>query len=139
MADDTDWQSVWDDAIAKSGYAPTAFEFVRDGLGHTVNMVHDDLAADPDDEHHVNGQQLCLGLRDYAIKRYGLLARPVLNTWGVRTTEDFGRIVFTLVDSGLMRKTDDDSLEDFQGVFDFQEEFPTPLEDAVGIDGQATA
>lgn len=118
--------------LAKAGgYAPEAYRFISDGLAHTVSTVHgEDLVrqseALDDDSLHVSGQQLCLGLRDYALQRYGLLARTVFRKWNIHTTEDFGRIVFALVDSGLMRKTDDDTLEDFQGVYDFEEEFVEP-------------
>ena len=133
-----DWQSVWDRTVRESPYAPSAFEFIRDGLGHTVDLIHGNGPhgpADGDDliesSRHVSGQQLCMGLRDYAIQRYGLLARLVLYSWGVRATADFGHLVFALVDAGLMRKTDDDTIEDFQGVFDFDEEFLLPSEDEV--------
>lgn len=120
------------------GYSPNAYTFIRDGLGHTVGIVHgpDALQTPPTDEdesRHVSGRQLCLGLRDYAIQRYGLLSKTVLNHWGVHDTEDFGKIVFALVDAGLMRKTDDDTLEDFQGVFDFDEEFVASFRDSIGM------
>jgi len=128
-----DLKSVLD---AAGGYSPKAYEFLRDGLSHAVRYVHGDEAADraPSDEdesRHVTGQQLCLALRDYAIDRYGLLARPVLARWNVHRTEDFGRIVFAMVDAGLMRKTDEDTLEDFQGVFDFDEEFGPAVLDTI--------
>ena len=71
-------------------------------------------------------QQLCLGLKDHAVRQYGLLARTVLERWGIRATGDFGKIVFAMIDAGLMKKTDDDSLEDFCGVYDFDEAFATP-------------
>jgi uncharacterized repeat protein (TIGR04138 family) len=88
-------------------------------------MVHGEDAAtavidEEDESRHVGGRDLCLGLRDYAIRRYGLLAKTVLNHWGLTQTEDFGKIVFALVDAGLLRKTDDDTLEDFEGVFRFR-------------------
>lgn len=118
------------------GYAPEAYRFISDGLAHTVASVHGEDAvrqaeSADDDSLHVSGQQLCLGLRDYALQRYGLLARTVLRKWNIHNTEDFGRIVFALVDSGLMRKTDEDELEDFQGVYEFDEEFvePAPTRD----------
>ena len=124
MAGEIDLRELMDKA---GGYSPDAYEFIRDGLAHTVDMIHPDLSSDPDDEsHHVTGQQLCLGLKDYAVKRYGLLARAVLSRWGVRRTDDFGRIVFAMVDAGLMRKTDEDRLEDFVGVYDFDEAFAEP-------------
>ena len=119
---------------AAGGYSPEAYRFLRDGLSHTVSVVHGDGSSvidDEDDEsRHVSGRQLCMGLRDYAIERYGLLARTVLARWGVTKTEDFGRIVFALVDAGLMRKTDEDQLEDFQGVFEFDEAFGRAVIDA---------
>lgn len=114
---------------AKAGgqFPPEAFQFVRDGLSHTVGMVHgqdaDEMAMD--DSRHVDGQQLCLGLRDYAVERYGKLAKAVLGKWGIRETADFGRIVFAMIEVGLMRKTEEDSLEDFVDVFDFDEAFDT--------------
>lgn len=80
----------------------------------------DDDAAD-EVERHVSGQQLCEAIRQYALKQYGLLANSVLNHWGVRTTGDFGEIVFNLIDIGQMKKTDQDRREDFEDVFDLSE------------------
>lgn len=107
-------------------YPPEAFQFVREGLEHTARLIHgelgeDDLASLPD--RHVTGTQLCLGLRDYALEQYGRLALTVLRRWNIRRTEDFGHIVFAMVDAGLLRKTEEDTLEDFRDIFDFSEEF----------------
>lgn len=103
-------------------FPPQAYNFVREGLGHTVKTLHGEVTSD-DESRHVSGQQLCLGLRDYAIKQYGLLAKTVLNSWNIHATEDFGRIVFAMINAGYMRKTDDDTIEDFHAVFDFEEAF----------------
>ena len=139
MSNQIDLKKIMRDA---GGYSPEAFGFLRQGLEHTVRYIHGQEAAenppvDADDEsRHVSGQELCMGLRDYAVTRYGLLARTVLNRWGIRRTEDFGNIVFAMVDAGLMRKTEEDRLEDFQGVYAFDEafeaEFGMELEDSVG-------
>lgn len=117
----------WKKMIERSGgFPPEAFQFVREGLAHTMKSLHGELSEDPSDERrHVSGQQLCLGLRDYAIERYGLLARTVLMHWGIRRTDDFGKIVFAMIEAGVMRKTEEDSIEDFRGVFDFAEAFET--------------
>ena len=72
---------------------------------------------------HVSGQELCVGIRDLAIDRFGPLARTVFEHWGITCTEDFGRIVFNLIDAELMGKTDTDSLEDFKNIFDFESVF----------------
>jgi len=113
-----DWQQMRENAP----YAPEAFRFVREGLAHTVSAVGRDASED-EASRHVSGQELCLGLRSYAVDRYGMLARTVLRNWGVRSTEDFGRIVFAMVDAGLMRTSEHDSPEDFRGVYDFDEAF----------------
>ncbi len=78
---------------------------------------------DDEEEHHVTGGELCRAIQRYAIDQYGLLAHKVLNHWGVRTTGDFGEIVFNLIDIGQMRKTDNDRREDFDEVYDFEEAF----------------
>jgi uncharacterized repeat protein (TIGR04138 family) len=96
---------------------------VREGLSHTVLKVHTDAEQMPDAARHVSGQQLCIGLRDYAIERYGLLAPTVLRTWNISRTDDFGRIVFAMIEHGLLSKTAHDTLEDFRAVFDFDEAF----------------
>ena len=79
----------------------------------------DDLAEGP--ERHVSGQDLCEAIRRYALSQYGLLAKSVLNHWGVHSTNDFGEIVFNLIDIGQMRKTGADRREDFNNVYDFAE------------------
>lgn len=104
-------------------FPPEAFAFVRDGLSHTVKTIHGDVATGDDEGRHVNGQQLCLGLKDFAIRQYGLLALTVLNRWGIYKTDDFGRLVFAMIEAGYMRKNEDDTLDDFRGVYDFEEAF----------------
>ena len=99
-------------------YPPDAFDFVRRGLSYTVEQIHAEL-TDPEASRHVSGQQLCEGLRHYALLEWGLLARTVLQRWNITRTEDFGKIVFTLIESGEMAKTEDDTQEDFRHVFDF--------------------
>jgi uncharacterized repeat protein (TIGR04138 family) len=119
-------QSLEELARQKGPYAPEVFDFVRQGLAFTVNRVQ---AAPPPahrEPRHISGRELSLGLRDYAIKRYGLLARAVLAHWNVFGTKDFGRIVFTMVEHGLLQKTAQDSIHDFNNVFDFERAFEPP-------------
>ncbi len=120
----------WKTMQERSGgsFPPEAFQFVREGLNHTVTMLHGidgNSEAAADESNHVDGQQLCLGLRDYAIEQYGKLALTVLRRWGVNGTADFGKIVFAMIDVGLMRKTDEDSMDDFVDVYEFGEAFET--------------
>lgn len=111
-------------------YPVDAFVFVQRGLDHTVRGIHGDPEAphDADDEapsRHVSGRDLCLGLREFATREYGLLAATVLKRWRIQRTEDFGHIVFAMVDAGMMHKTDQDSIEDFRNIYDFDQSFDT--------------
>ncbi len=72
---------------------------------------------------HITGKELCESARDLAAREYGLMAREVLNEWGIDSTETIGRIVFALVDAKKMSKTDEDSLGDFNRIFDFDSAF----------------
>ena len=62
-------------------------------------------------------------MRDLALDRFGLLARSVLAHWGIVCTEDVGDIVFALVEGGVLVKQDEDRIEDFRDVYDFEEVF----------------
>jgi uncharacterized repeat protein (TIGR04138 family) len=78
---------------------------------------------------HVSGRELCWALRDFALDRWGQLAPLVLGSWNIRRTLDFGRIVFGFIDFDLMRKQDNDRLEDFEDVYNFEEAFvDVPIE-----------
>jgi uncharacterized repeat protein (TIGR04138 family) len=72
---------------------------------------------------HVTGPELTLACRDFALEQYGLMARVVLEHWGIRGTDDFGRIVFALVDVGLLVTQPGDRVEDFHGVYGFDQAF----------------
>lgn len=94
-------------------------------LPEAIREFIDSLGGPDALNRHVSGQELCWGLRDLAIRRWGLLAHTVLRKWKVRQTEDFGRIVFDLIDQGQLRKQPGDTLEDFKNVFRFDEAFDT--------------
>lgn len=76
-----------------------------------------------DEPRHISGRELAEGVRNLALERYGPMARTVLEHWGIHGTEDLGAVVFALVEQGILVKQDEDSLEDFRGVFDFEEAF----------------
>jgi uncharacterized repeat protein (TIGR04138 family) len=99
-------------------YPQEAFVFVQEGLTYTVEKIHGDI-IDPDINHHVGGRELCLGLREFALNRWGLLAATVLARWNITRTMDFGRIVFAMVQHDLLQKTNEDNPEDFRGVYEF--------------------
>jgi uncharacterized repeat protein (TIGR04138 family) len=108
-------------------YAYEAYEFVFDALKHTQKMLGRQPPPDKEGEpvaelhHHVSGPELLTGIRDFALREFGLMARTVFRMWGVDNTGDFGEIVFNLVESGLMSKTEEDRRADFQDVYDLDQ------------------
>ncbi len=72
---------------------------------------------------HVSGAEVAAAVRQLALERYGPLARTVLEHWGLHDTSDIGEIVFALVDCGVLIKQPEDSQEDFEGLFTFEEAF----------------
>ncbi|MFQ6048598.1 MAG: Minf_1886 family protein [Phycisphaerae bacterium] len=115
-------QKTLEEVARQAGcYPPEAYEFVREGLNYTVQRVHGDPSSLPQGQRHISGQQLCWGLRELALQKWGLMASAVLRRWNITSTYDFGRIVFALVENGLMQKQPSDSIEDFKDVYDFAE------------------
>ena len=104
----------WDDLVAQyhAGDLPEAMMSVIEEAGGVDNL-----------NRHVGGRELCWGLRDYALHRWGMLARTVLTNWGIRRTEDFGRIVFGFIEADMMLKEPGDELTDFEDVFSFDDAF----------------
>jgi uncharacterized repeat protein (TIGR04138 family) len=96
-------------------YSREAYRFVQEGLEFTVQRRGR--------RGHVSGKELLEGIRDLARDRFGLMARTVLNQWGVTQTGDIGEIVFNLVDAQVMSKQDSDTRDDFANVYDFEEVF----------------
>ncbi len=102
-------------------YKPDAYEFVVQALHFTQKKLKK--------QGHVMGVELLEGIRDYAIDQFGPMARTVLNHWGICSTEDFGNIVFTMVERRVLSKTGEDSLGDFKDVYDFEHAFGNVLRD----------
>ena len=113
-------------ALSDAPYPVAAFRFVVDGLRFTTERACSQYLSEGlplPDMRHVSGQQLCLGLREYALERFGPLAPNVLRHWNIHRTEDFGRIVYLLIEAEQLAKSADDSIDDFHSVYDFQEAF----------------
>ena len=96
-------------------YKFEAYSFVMAALHHTVSKLPK--------ARHITGKELLEGIRDYALEQFGPLARTVLEYWGIHQTEDFGHIVFHLIDAHLLKKTEEDSLQDFKNAYDFNQAF----------------
>ena len=107
-------------------FAYEAYEFVFHALSHTQKLLKrepppDEERAKHDPRYHVSGRELLEGIRDLALREFGLMARTVFQQWGIQRTGDFGDIVFNLIEAGLMSKTDHDSRADFHDVYDLDQ------------------
>lgn len=101
-------------------YKPEAYLFVVAALHFTVSQLPE--------RRHIRGQELLEGIRIYGLDQFGPLTHQVFEHWGVTSTEDFGRIVFSLVEAKLLGKSEEDSLDDFRKAYDFSAAFnPQPL------------
>ena len=111
-------------------YHRDAYLFVREALDHTQRMVAKSVRGGAKQEsRHVSGQELLAGIRTCALEQYGPMALAVLEEWGVHRCEDFGEIVFNLIEygGGMFGKSEKDSREDFKGDWDFDDAFRQPF------------
>ncbi len=104
-------------------YSIQSYQFIFEALDFTASRLGKKYNSTMEEERHVTGQELSEGIKEYALRKFGFMARIVFVQWGITKSEDFGEIVFNLVDSGLMGRTESDSLEDFKDLYDFYTEF----------------
>lgn len=105
-------------------YSRDAYVFLRDALDYTTKQQKKIKGAPI---RHVAGPELLDGVRLYALKEFGPMVVTVLSYWGIRCCEDIGNMVFNLIGAGIFGKTEEDSIEDFKNVYDFEEVFVKPF------------
>ena len=103
-------------------YHRDAYLFVQEGLDFTLKKFEKPNRKPG----HISGQELLEGIRELAIEQFGPMARTVFTEWGIFSCEDFGEIVFILVEHELLSKNERDSREDFKDGYDFFETFEKP-------------
>jgi len=96
-------------------YARGAYEFVMEALSFTQKKLKRPK--------HISGQELLKGMKELLLKKYGPMSLTVLRHWGIKSTEDFGNIVFNLVENRILSKSEEDNIEHFRNAFDFKEVF----------------
>jgi len=96
-------------------FHPRAFLFVLAALEYVQRRLPE--------RRHVSGEELAHACRELALQQYGLMARTVLEHWGIRTTGDIGEIVYSLIDAELLIRRPEDTLDDFQEVYAFGKVF----------------
>ncbi|MFH1302934.1 MAG: Minf_1886 family protein [Planctomycetota bacterium] len=108
----------------KLQYHPNAYDFVFEALQEAQEIYARTIINENEQEEaHVSGQELLEGVRALALKQFGLMTTTVFKQWGVKTTKDFGKMVFEMIEHGRMRKTENDRLEDFVDLYDFEQVF----------------
>jgi uncharacterized repeat protein (TIGR04138 family) len=105
-------------------YGKGAYFFIREALDHTLKSLDKNSRKN---KGHVSGMELLEGIRSFALDRFGPMTLTLMNHWNVHQCRDFGNIVFNLVEFGILGRTDNDSLEDFEGGYDFEEAFESPF------------
>lgn len=109
-----------------SRYPYEAYLFIFEALAHTQRRLGRGLALEPGEagtrpERHVSGRELLDGIRDFARQEFGLMAPVVFQLWNIHRTDDFGEIVFNLIDANLLSKNAQDSRGDFHELFNLRE------------------
>lgn len=105
-------------------FAEAAYFFVLEALDYTIFLQGKGQCAGQD--RHISPRELLDGIRRYATEEFGPLAPFAFRSWGVRNTEDFGSIVFEMIEAGLLNKAETDHPRDFAGGFDFERAFAEP-------------
>ena len=119
------FEEVLDGLVADDPrYQRDAYHFVREGLDYTQQQIS---KGEEGKVRHVSGQELLVGLRGYALEQFGPMALMVLTEWGIWRCEDFGEMVFNMVEHELLARTEEDSREDFKGGYDFLDAFRKPF------------
>lgn len=99
------------------------YQFLREALDYTLK----ERKKATGESGHVTGQQLLDGIRRYALKQFGPMVPTVFDYWRIKKTEDFGHMVFALVEVGIFGKTERDSIDDFRDVYEFHDAFVAPF------------
>lgn len=107
-------------------YSFAAYVFLKEALEYTIKSIYPESTSPPRNI-NIPGKKLLDGIRQFALLQYGPLTITVFNQWNIKNTEDFGHIVFNLVNSGILTKSKEDSIDDFKNVFDFYEAFQKPF------------
>jgi len=105
-------------------YAAEAYSFLKDALDFTIRRQKKSRAKEPG---HVSGEELCHGVREFAIQQFGPMVPTLFETWGVHSTRDIGEMVFNLINAGAFSKSDADNVEDFDSIYEFSDAFVKPF------------
>jgi uncharacterized repeat protein (TIGR04138 family) len=104
-------------------YPYEAYVFVQEALERTQRT----LGRNKSNRKHVGGKELLEGIRQFALKSYGPMVPTLFEAWGIHSCEDFGAIVFNMIEHKVASATETDSRDDFKGGYSFDEAFRKPF------------
>jgi uncharacterized repeat protein (TIGR04138 family) len=121
------WEAVAQICRRDSQFKPDAYGFVMESLEFTIQRLGE--------RRHVSAEELLRGLCDHARDRFGLLAHTVLSDWGIHSAADVGRVVYYLIDAGVLDKRAEDRFEDFDVEYDFKKILDDEYFERSGVGG----
>jgi uncharacterized repeat protein (TIGR04138 family) len=104
-------------------YHHDAYVFMREALEYTQGSIG---KSKKNEIRHVSGNELLEGVRKYAIEQFGPMVPTVFSEWGIRSCEDFGELVFLMIENNILAKTEQDSRDDFKAGYNFYDAFCKP-------------
>ena len=116
-------EAIREIVAADDRYEFEAYLFVQEAIQYTQKS----LGRHKQEQKHVGGKELLNGIRDYALDTFGPMTPTVLSEWGIHSCEDFGEIVFNLIQHKQATQSQSDSRDDFKGGYDFDEAFRKPF------------
>ena len=112
----SEFEAIIEDIYEKDErYREDAYVFVMEALSFTQKKYKRSK--------HVKSDEMLQGMKELLLKKFGPMTLTVLKHWGIKNTEDFGNIVFNLVENRVLSKTEDDNIEEFRDGYDFGEVF----------------
>jgi uncharacterized repeat protein (TIGR04138 family) len=113
---DEEFYSIISTIYAKdSRYYPDAYEFVMEALSFSQVKFKKSK--------HISGEELLTGIKALLLKKFGPMTVQVLKHWGIKTTDDFGNIVYNLVENKVLARDTHDHYDSFKNAYDFDEVF----------------
>lgn len=112
------WGTLTEVAIENPRYRREAYLFVLNGIQWSFEQLGR--------RRHLTGEEFTELLVAYARSQFGDFAPLVFREWGIYQTLDLGRIVYRLIDLGLMSRRDEDCLDDFRDVLNLDRALRDP-------------
>lgn len=95
-----------------------SYAFVNDAVIYTVKKFESQRSTG--ESKHVSGEELIVGVLEYATKMFGPLAYEVFCEWNIKDGISIGNVVFNMLEFGLLSKTEEDSIDDFNITTNFE-------------------